>query len=134
MKATEVVKVIRDTNNWAILSAEKSHLDELTKVLRHRATLELLNSIGYQPVEGFGAYEGTRERSIFVPSIDFATAVALGRVLCQESVLLPNGLVYVDGSKVIPMLGAPKFLKADSDEPEAYTEIDGRRFVCPLRW
>jgi hypothetical protein len=82
--------------DYAILSAEKSHLLPEQNVARSKELSDELTRRGYGAIPASGSYGGAREGSFIVPKLPEDVAVELGKRFEQESVIGKRGLIYMD--------------------------------------
>lgn len=86
--------------DWAILSAENPGAKKLSADENAKRTASLwddLDELGVQATPAKGKY-GNEENSFMVAGITAEQAIELARKYGQESVLLPQGNTYLDGS------------------------------------
>jgi len=127
------IRTILHKGNWAIITAENPHGQELPAELNGvlNADLEcMMHSLNLQYIPIKGKYGGNEEHSFIVVGINRGIALELCEAYEQESVLIPNGLLYPSG-KIVPALSITLW---DTAIPEDYYSIlpDGTCFTINL--
>jgi hypothetical protein len=90
---------------WAILSAERSTLDQRQNAVRTARLWADLAELGFEPIRVDGTYGGVSEVSYLVPGMTRTQALSLGRMYEQESILIPAGLLYCADQSLHPSTG-----------------------------
>lgn len=91
------LKSLLSQTGWAILSAEVAGWGPSMNRLRTTRLGDFLYRQGIDAVRTIGTYGGVSEVSYLCVGISPEVAVATARLYHQESVLLPEGIVFCDG-------------------------------------
>lgn len=123
--AVSILAALRARRDWAVISAERAHLDPETNAGRTEGLRAYLTRLGLSPRPVAGVYEGTHEDSFLVFHVSPAVALWIGARFDQESVLTARGLEYCDGSGYLPSRGV--YVGTDPRNRSTVTAPDGTR-------
>jgi len=132
---SDTLKSALQKDGWALITATQESIGDgthpLNKAANEKLAVELENS-GYEflPIEG--VYKGINQGlSYLIPGITTQEAASLGKKYGQESVLIPEGLLYGDGT-VTPAKIDETLVGPEAEKQDFYSKIGDTSFSIPL--
>jgi len=135
-KDPDTIKDTLASPGWAILTATQESTGPATHEKNLSANRELaadLKSKGYKFVEAAGSYKGVDQgKNFIVTGITPDRAIELGKDYGQESVLVPDGLLYQDGT-INPVNHANTIVGDEAAKQDFYSKVkDGPAFSMDI--